>query len=523
MQGYLSLILHAHLPFVRHPEHQRALEENWLFEAITETYIPLLQLLARWQNDGLRAPLSLSMTPTLCSMLNDALLQQRYARHLEQLIELAENEVRRNHWEADIRPLAIFYRDRLTEARRFYQHCGADLIGLFRQHFESGALEIMAGPATHAVLPLLGHKPSVRAQILVGRDCFCQCFGRFPRGIWLPECAYSEDVEPSLREAGLRWFILDSHGLLRARPQPRYGLFAPVFTPRGLAAFAREPESAKQVWSRHGGYPGDPRYRDFYRDIGYDLEYEYVRPYLAAPARSFTGIKYHRVTGPGPAKKLYERTGALQAAVEHARHFLTSRLSQIQRVEPIINRPPLLICPYDAELFGHWWYEGPEFLDELMRKASGNESSLRLMTPEEYLCHYPTHQVASPGASSWGEGGYWSVWLNDKNQWIYPHLHVAQERMTELANRFPEPGELQLRALKQAGRELLLAQSSDWPFILRTDTSPEYARRRVTTHLERFTALYEQLISSSPVESVLSLMESRDNIFPDLNYRYWAS
>ena len=523
MPGYLSLILHAHLPFVRHPEHERALEENWLFEAITETYIPLLQLLEQWQDDGLKAPLTFSLTPTLSSMLKDSLLQQRYSRHLDQLIELAENEIRRTHWETSIQPLASFYRNRLTAARHFYQKCGGDLISLFRKHLEASALEIITGPATHAVLPLLGHKPSIRAQILVGRDCFFQCFGREPHGIWLPECAYSEDLEPWLREAGLRWFILDSHGLLRARPQPRYAFFAPILTSRGLAAFGRDPESAKQVWSRHEGYPGDPRYRDFYRDIGYDLEYEYVKPYLAAPDRSFTGIKYHRITGAGPDKQIYERATALDAATEHAEHFLRSRLAQIQRVEALLERPPLLISPYDAELFGHWWFEGPDFLDSLVRKIFSNQPSLTLLTPSEYLQRHPTNQVAAPSASSWGENGYWSVWLNENNQWIYPHLHVAQERMTELANRFLHPGELTLRALKQAGRELLLAQSSDWPFILRTGTSPEYARRRFTTHLARFTSLYDQLINSRMDKLSLSAVEAEDNLFPAVDYRYWAS
>jgi 1,4-alpha-glucan branching enzyme len=523
MPGYLSLILHAHLPFVRHPEHERALEENWLFEALTESYIPILQLLERWQNDHIKAPLTLSLTPTLCSMLGDALLQRRYARYLEQLIELAENEIRRTHLEPGTQTLAVFYRERLHATRSFYQNCKDDLIALFRQHFEAGVVEIMAGPATHAVLPLLGHKPSVRAQILVGRDCFVQCFGRAPRGIWLPECAYSEDLEPALQEAGLRWFILDSHGLLRARPQPRYALFAPIFTPRGLAAFARDPESAKQVWSRHEGYPGDPRYRDFYRDIGYDLEYDYVRPYFAAPDRSFTGIKYHRITGPGPEKQIYQRPAALDAAAEHAQHFLAARVAQIQRVEAIIKRPPLLVSPYDAELFGHWWFEGPEFLDSLVRKIPRDASSLSLLTAEEYLQRHPTNQVATPSPSSWGENGYWSVWLNDKNQWIYPHLHAAQDRMTDLVNRFPDPTELERRALKQAGRELLLAQSSDWPFILRTGTSPEYARRRVTIHLARFTTLREQLLSAQTDEASLAETEAQDNLFPDLDYRYWAS
>jgi 1,4-alpha-glucan branching enzyme len=189
----------------------------------------------------------------------------------------------------------------------------------------------------------------------------------------------------------------------------------------------------------------------------------------------------------------------------------------------MLGRPPLLVSPYDAELFGHWWFEGPEFLDLLVRKICAGQASITLLTPSEYLQRHPTNQVAAPSPSSWGENGYWSVWLNEKNQWIYPHLHVAQERMTELANRFLHPDGLKLRALKQAGRELLLAQSSDWPFILRTGTSPEYARRRVTTHLARFTSLYDQLLNSHVDEHSLSAVEAADYLFLELDYRYWAS
>jgi 1,4-alpha-glucan branching enzyme len=186
-----------------------------------------------------------------------------------------------------------------------------------------------------------------------------------------------------------------------------------------------------------------------------------------------------------------------------------------------MDRPPLVLSPYDAELFGHWWYEGPEFLDYVVRKAYYDQKVFTLITPEDYLGLLPTNQVARPGASSWGEEGYWRVWLNETNEWIYPHLSIAQERMTQLARRFPNPNPLQHRALRQAGRELLLAQSSDWPFILRTGTSPEYARKRVKDHLLRFIALHDQLTSTSIDAKWLGEIEQVDNLFPEINYRYW--
>jgi 1,4-alpha-glucan branching enzyme len=524
MPSYLAIILHAHLPFVRHPEHPKFLEESWLFEAITETYLPLLQMMNGWQRDDMEARLTMTLSPTLCTMLRDPLLQERYAKHLDELIALADKEISRTHFEPQFQELAQMYHARLTAVRTLYQQLDRDLIGKFRRLQDFGLLEIITTGATHGLLPLMAnHPPSVRAQILIARDHYRECFGCDPRGIWLPECAYFDGVETYLQEANLRWFVVDSHGLLHAQPRPRYGVFAPVFTPNGIAAFGRDLESSRQVWSRTEGYPGDHRYRDFYRDIGFDLDLDYVKPHLPSPEnRGFTGIKYYRITGGTAAKQPYEPAAAAAAADAHATHFLQSRVEQIQELNAILDRPPLIISPYDAELFGHWWYEGPEFLDLFVRKAYHDQKSFELITPEQYLRRHPTNQIATPAASSWGEEGYYRVWLNEKNEWIYRHLQVAQERMSELVKKYAAPTALQKRALQQSGRELLLAQSSDWPFILRTNTSPDYARKRVKAHLLRFNSLYHQLTTNTLDEKWLTEVERRDNLFPELNPDYWA-
>jgi 1,4-alpha-glucan branching enzyme len=523
MNGYFSLILHAHLPFVRHPEHERFLEENWLFEAITETYVPLIQIMDGWLHDGVDTRLTITLTPTLCSMLRDPLLQERYERHLARLIELAEKEIHRTHWDRAYHDLAWMYHHRFSTIRETWLAYGRNLVGAFRKFQELGKIEIITCAATHALLPLLANQPqSLRAQVLVARDHYRECFGRDPRGIWLPECAYAVGLEKVLQEADIRWFIMDTHGLLHAKPRPRYGVFAPVFTPNGVAAFGRDLDSAKQVWSRHEGYPGDSRYRDFYRDIGFDLDFDYVRPYLPTEDhRGFTGLKYFSITGSEP-KLVYHRNDALYAASQHAGHFLGARVEQIQRLGGIMDRPPLIVSPYDAELFGHWWYEGPEFLDNFVRKAVYDQQAFKLTTPWEYLQAHPTQQIAQPSPSSWGEEGYLRVWLNDTNQWIQPHLRVAEERMTTLARKFLDPDALTDRALKQSARELLLAQSSDWPFILRTGTSPDYARRRVKDHLLRFLRLYEMLFDGTVDEAWLARVEWQDNLFPQVEWRYWA-
>ena len=525
MQGYLSLVLHAHLPFVRHPEHERFLEESWLFEAITETYIPMLQALESWEQDRLPTRLTMSLSPTLCCMLADPLLQTRYRQRLEEWIELAEKETQRNHWEPSFSELAQFYYQRLSATRAYYESRKGDLLGVFRQLQDRNRLEIMASAATHGLLPLLAeHPPSLRAQVLVGRDDYRRIFGCDPRGFWLPECAYSSGLGPALQEANIRWFIVDTHGVLQARPRPRAGVFAPVLTPEKVAAFGRDRDSAREVWSREEGYPGDGRYRDFYRDIGFDLEFDYVGRHLPAPGqRGFTGLKYYRITDRSNHKQLYQRSAALEAARQHAEHFVKARMRQLQALAARLEHPPIMVCPYDAELFGHWWYEGPEFLDTLVRMACQTGSGLALTTPEDYLEQHSKLQLATPNSSSWGAQGYWGVWLDESNQWIYPHLRIAQERMTELAGRSCAPGVPAERAIKQAARELLLAQASDWPFLLRSGTSSEYARQRVKGHLLRFTGLYEQLRANQIDPLRLEELEKQDNIFPEVNYRYWAS
>jgi len=524
MQGYLSIVLHAHLPFVRHPEHEKFLEESWLYEAVAESYLPLIQVMERWERDQMGVRLTMTLSPTLCAMLRDPLLKERCGRYLNGLVELAEKEIVRTHLDRRCRDVAQQYHERFVSLRETYRALGGDVLAAFRRFQEHGLLEIITTAATHALLPLLHQHPEcLRAQILVARDHYQQTFGRAPRGIWLPECAYTAAVEPVLQEANIRWFILDTHGVLNATPRPRYGVFAPLFTPNGIAAFGRDRESAKQVWSRQEGYPGDPRYRDFYRDIGFELDMDYVRPYLPSPDhRGFTGIKYWRIEGDRHGKHVYNRQSALAAAGEHAQHFLAARIAQFQQLAGVMDRPPLLLSPYDAELFGHWWHEGPEFLDYFVRKAWFDQNTFKLVTPEDYLRDHPTNQVAEPSPSSWGEEGYYRVWLNETNQWIYPHLNVAQTRMTELARRHPSANGLELRALRQAAQELLLAQSSDWPFIMRTGTSPEYARKRVKEHLLRFLSLHQQLTEGKIEVDRLERLEAMDNVFNALDYRYWA-
>ena len=521
--GYLALILHAHLPFVRHPEHKHFLEEDWLFEAITETYIPLLRMMQRLVRDGISFKLTLSLTPTLCAMLQDKLLRERYVGHLDALIELSQREIERNRNHPQLEKLSRFYFELFSESRRFFiEEWKCDLLAAFRQMHSTGALEVIACAATHGVLPLIYEqsREAARAQVLIGRDIYMDAFETEPRGFWLPECAYAPGLDSILQEANIRWFVLDTHGLMHGNPRPQRAVYAPCYTPAGPAAFARDRDSSRQVWSAQDGYPGDPAYREFYRDLGFDLPIGHLGA-LARGVRKFSGVKYHRITARGEEKDFYEPAMAEKAAEKHATHFLEERQRQLRELGDL-DFEPIITVPFDAELFGHWWFEGPLFLELFIRKAAADEN-LRLTTPSEFLASHPTQQTIQPATSSWGEKGYLGVWLDPKNAWIYPHLHVAAQRMTELARAQPKKITAFVgRVLKQLTCELLLAQSSDWAFLIKTGTAAEYAAKRTTDHLVRFNRLCEQFVGDGVDKKFLSDCEWRDNLFPNVNWRYYA-
>ena len=524
-RGLLAMVLHTHLPFVRHPEHPSFLEERWLFEGITETYLPLLERFHRLADERVPFRITMSFTPPLLAMLADGLLQARYLRHLELLIELSAKEIERTRWEPAFHRLALFYHHRFTTARQLYVDAyQRDLIGAFRALSDRGVLEPIASAATHGYLPLMDTQPSaVRAQIRIGVQAFEHAFHRKPAGFWLPECGYQPGHDAGLSDAGLRYFLTDTHGILFGSPRPRYGIYAPAICPSGVAAFGRDGESSKSVWSAEEGYPGDPDYRDFYRDVGFDLDYDYVRPYLNGDGtRLHTGLKYYRITGKTDDKQPYDPDRALERAAVHAGDFLFNRGKQAEHLSSVLGRAPIIISPYDAELFGHWWFEGPDWLELVIRKAQAEHPDLQLAAPVDYFEQYPANQVLQPSLSSWGSGGYSDVWLNGSNDWLYRHLHHMAERMTKAAQAHPQPDPLRRRLLNQMARELLLAQSSDWAFILKTQTHTAYAYRRIYDHLARFTALDDAVQHGRVDEGWLSGVEEKDNLFPFLDYRVYA-
>ncbi|SMC20735.1 1,4-alpha-glucan branching enzyme [Clostridium acidisoli DSM 12555] len=522
-KGYVSIVLHSHMPFIRHPEIKDPMEEKWLFEAMNECYIPLINVYDGLINDKIKFKITMSITPPLMSMLEDDYINERYTDYLNKSIELTEKEIIRTKNNKELNKLSIFYNERFNKLMDTYKKYNCRLMNAFKKFDKLGCLEIITCSATHALLPLLSINPeTIKAQLSTGVQHYIDVMGHNPTGIWLPECAYTYSLDSILKEYGIKYFIAESKAVLYASPRPRYGTAAPIATPNGVCAFGRDMDSSYQVWSDFMGYPGDFNYREFYRDIGYELPMDYISPYInSSGIRLDTGVKYYKITGKTDNKELYNRDIAMEKVKEHAAHFSACRNEQIGGLYSHMDKPPIITCPYDTELFGHWWFEGPDFIDAFIRKSSESSCDYELTTPKEYLCNNPVVQCSSPNPSSWGENSDYSVWINGSNQWIYRDLHRAEEVMVRLANTYKNPNDVQKRALNQAARELMLAESSDWPFIIKNNTTVNYAIKRINTHLDRFNTIYEEITKDTINIKKLSQIESLDNIFPNVNYKIY--
>ena len=521
-KGYVSFILHAHLPFVHHPESEDYLEERWLFEAISETYIPLLINFKKLEEEKVDFRITMSITPPLLSMFANQLLQERYIKYLQSHIELCKKELQRTSEDKRLNELSKYYFDRYSNDLHIFKDIyNCNLINAFKYFQDIGVLEIITCGATHGYFPILYvNEKTVKAQIAVGVQTYEKYFGKRPRGIWLPECGYVPEADKYLKEFGIEYIITESHGILYADPTPIYGTFAPIVSPEGIVAFGRDIDTSRQVWSSVNGYPGDFNYREFYRDIGYEADYDYIKPYIASNgARVDTGIKYYRITSKSDFKDYYNPRWAMDSAEKQAGHFFDCRQNQINELSQIMDTPPIVVCPYDAELYGHWWYEGPYWLYVLFKKIYYDDCNFKLITPGEYIDKYPNMQICSPCRSSWGANGYSEVWLNPTNDYAHRHLHKAGDRMVELAHLFPnESNKLKRFALNQCARELLLAQSSDWLFIITNGTMVDYAKKRIKDHIGRFTKLYYQLKNDNIDETFLKNIYEKDKIFDDIDY-----
>jgi 1,4-alpha-glucan branching enzyme len=546
--GFVSLILHSHLPYYRKAGMWPFGEEN-LYEAIAETYLPLLTVLERLAADGLMARFTIGITPILAEQLADPYLQAGFEDYALRRTMAANRDMERFAPGDPKRELASEYRQwYASQLQVFRERYDRNVLKGFRDLQDRGAIELITSAATHGFSPLLNRDSSLHAQFHVGVSTYRKHFGRSPRGIWLPECAYrpAENGRPAiesfLEEEGLHFFAVDTHaveGSQVAGWRPGFGPYAAINAPAGpqvpqtglstfrpytlegssVSVVARNQRAGYQVWSAEHGYPGDPLYREFHKKDDQ------------------SGLQYWRLSGKGvdlADKEVYDPRAALQRVREHGRHFAEMLAGMLREYQLHHNRVGVLTIPFDTELFGHWWFEGVEWLEQVVR-ALAEQTDIALATVSEVLEQAPPEETIRMPESTWGAGGHYWVWNNDSVTWMWPVIHERERIMEALVERFEGVDEPSVqRALNQLGRELLLLQSSDWPFLVTTGQAKDYAIERFREHQTRFDVLAGMLRDYEPhpslslagpmggggVEvSLLQRYEDLDNPFQGLDYR----
>jgi 1,4-alpha-glucan branching enzyme len=531
MSRYCSIVLHAHVPWVRHPEVAHCLEEDWLHSAVVETHLPLLEMLFRLRGEGVPFKLTLNLSPTLLAMLRDRLLKRRTLAYLDRTLRLCRDEVERGDI-TGFRELAEMYEYRLHRFRAlFVDEWQGELIKAYGDLRDSGHLELTASAATHGLLPLLMRVPeAVQAQVRAGIRQYVQCFGRMPKGFWLPECAYAPALSQVLKQEGLDWTIVEEHALTTAPQASDQFPFVPGATPDNLMVFGRDQASSSEVWNADEGFPGDERYRDFMRDIGLEAPMEYLREYLGENGeRQFTGLKYFRASREGDNSEVYDPALASRALEEHSVRFMSSRGAQLAALEARGVENPVVVCAFDADLFGHWWFEGTEFLERIFRKAA-TRSDLVFTTPGAYLATHKesTFPPATPVSSSWGEGGYFETWTSSENNWVYFEMQKRSEQLARFVRIFEEDrGDLteqmiahRQRCIQLLTKELLLAQSSDWGFLMKNEPSREYAEKRTREHFAHFDRVWAASLHESD-SALLDEIDQLNPVFSDLPWNMY--
>lgn len=537
---YFTLVLHGHIPYVlSHGTWPHGVD--WLYEAAAECYMPLLEVFEGLAAEGSDASLNFSFTPVLAEQLADPRFKEGFDKYLAMKTDIARNDLSLMQKDGShlaglaLRWLGIY--EKLRED--FNGRYGRDLLHAFRALEDRGVIEIMTSGATHGYFPLLSEDASIRQQVGQGRHSHRMNFGRDPRGFWLPECAFRpgyvwtgpfggkpaarKGVDELLAEAGLGYFFVDTHLLKGGEVQGLYNdrfpglranwdkqvkehqavapsekdIYSPYLVgPSMTAFFVRDDVSAEQVWSRSGGYPGDGAYLEFHK-------------------KHFPGgMRYWRITSAeaGLGDKMpYDPEAAEVRARVHAEHFAAGLARTLAGRED-----GTITAMFDAELFGHWWFEGPEWISHVLKALAGN--GIRAVSAGKRLDEKPPETVMSLPEGSWGQGGSHWVWLNEDTSWIWRKIYEIEAAAARIAS-LPAPGP-DIRLLRQFYREKFLLESSDWPFLVTTRTARDYAETRAAGHFERVERIASWIVSGQPLavedQALLSRYESEDRLFKEV-------
>ncbi len=501
----IILALHAHLPYIRIPEKKFPLQELWLFQSITECYIPLIVCLNELIEEDIEFNITLSLSPTLLSMLGDNYYKDKYKNYLQTLRNLIR-KISANPKD-DIEHAVSALRHRIQKIADFHEKANGDIINEFRKLSQDNRVNLITTAATHALFPLFRFSEHlIDKQIDTGLREFEKSFGFRPDGFWLPEMGYYANLDKILRDNNLKYTFLDAHSVYFAKKNPTYGNFYPAKTDNGITIFPREMALSNIIWSAGTGYPGDYRYREFHFDYTYSLTDSELND-LEIDKIPF-GLKIYRITGEDRLKEFYNPENAMAVIEEHSSDFIKKIIDRANQIGSRIDKIPVFTLPFDAELFGHWWYEGPEFLKKIIKKISASKE-IRLVSPGDPDVTADLESI-TPAESSWGNEGSFQTWMNPESSWIYPEIADLYYRLIAASNSSE-------KAVKQAFREILLASSSDWTFFIANGNSKDYGKMRLKDHISSAKKIIESIESGNIDEEFILQRESLYPIFNDMS------
>lgn len=555
--GRFLLCFHSHMPYVlSHGKSPHG--TDWINEAAIECYLPLLDALYRLDQIGIHPRWTVNMTPILAEQLEDPAFKAGFEEYCQEKIDAAIEDSKnfKQHGPMWMEGLSHFWISQYQKGLdQFRERWDRSIIAGFRHFQEIGSIEVITSGATHGYQPLLGTDESCKAQVRLGVETYKKHFnGRQPRGIWLPECAYRPrydwrspvgenevawqrmGTEEILKDEGIEYFFVDSHMIRGGHPLGTYGTKFPqlaemfarsskFFTPspewrseyehymlpNGVVCFARDPKTTVKVWSGEVGYPGDPQYLEFHKQL-YPGRHKYWR---ISENKADLG-----------QKQAYNPMEAFEAIQNHAQDMVEVIKETLATYRGQANRDGCVVAMYDTELFGHWWWEGPEFLFELAKRMHA-DGHVEMVSGGDVLDSAPAEHVITLPEGSWGEGGYHYIWLNNENVWTWEKLYDCQRKMRKMSREWRNGPALEM--IQQAGRELLLAEASDWQFLISTFAAKDYSEIRFQDHCDRFQRLYviaEKVhLGGEMTEEEREFLKDcqiKDAPFQDLDVSLWA-
>ena len=523
--GYFGLILHGHIPWCKKSGTWPAGEE-WLMEAMNESYIPMLNVLRDLKKKSIKTAITINITPILAEQLADEYMKQRFSEYMDHLILRAKKDITRFENHTERKKIAEFHLKNFEHVLETYYHnYYRDILGSFKWFQDEGMIELITCGATHGFLPLFENDSGIFSQIQTAVDSHKKYFKREPKGIWLPECAYRprvykngtmrESIDYWLNNSGIEYFFVDSHGIITAdilgekneiglNTNFGYNLIT------GVSVFGRNQTISRQVWDAKIGYPGNEFYQEFHKK---DHE---------------SGLHYWRITNKNKGreeKQFYNLEKVSEMIRSQSYHFESLLKAELSQFSTDYNKKGIIISPFDFELYGHWWAEGIDWLKSVIEMIY-NDNNIEMITISDYVNKFKTSfSIIAMKKSSWGEGGDFRVWKSPEHAWIWPYINSSIKEFEDVLERNPSPNDWEKKILKQIARELLLMEGSDWPFLLYTAQTKEYANQRFHQHHQRFLKLIwaaKNFEDNSRISlNELEKIESIDSCFQDIDINYF--